>query len=84
MFDYYKMGVLGTAAHRAMLKKGGMVMYVYDDILPNRVSFSILLHWMAKERSELSKIVMRSSSAGREERTASESGHIPILFSTIS
>lgn len=68
MFDYYKMGMLGTAAHRPILKKGGMVKYVSDNILPNRVSFSILLHWMAKERSELSKIVMRSSSTGREER----------------
>ena len=30
--------------------------------LPNKVSLSILLHWIAKERSELSKMVMRSSS----------------------
>lgn len=30
--------------------------------LPNNVSFSILLHWIAKERSELSKIVIRSPS----------------------
>lgn len=32
------------------------------NVLPNNVSLSILLHWIAKERSELSKIVMRSSS----------------------
>lgn len=37
-------------------------------ILPNKVSLSILLHWMAKERSELSKMVMRSSSGKREKR----------------
>lgn len=36
------------------------------NILPNKVSLSILLHWMAKERSELSKMVMRSSSRKRE------------------
>lgn len=34
--------------------------------LPKRVSFNILLHWMAKDRSELSKMVIRSSS-GREQ-----------------
>jgi hypothetical protein len=38
-----------------------------DGVLPNKVSLSILLHWMAKERSELSKIVMRSSSIGESE-----------------
>lgn len=42
---------------------------VYEfTILPNKVSLSILLHWMAKERSELSKMVMRSSSRKREKR----------------
>lgn len=40
----------------------------YLDVLPNKVSLSILLHWMAKERSELSKIVMRSSSTKMEKR----------------
>ena len=54
-----------------------MIVCVYEEaidrkcfnILPNKVSLSILLHWMAKERSELSKMVMRSSSRKRERET---------------
>lgn len=42
--------------------KGQQMENFFFNFLPNKVSLSILLHWMAKDRSELSKIVMRSSS----------------------
>lgn len=58
------------------IPQGKIHLHVYDgatgrkcfNVLPNKVSLSILLHWMAKERSELSKMVMRSSSSKREKR----------------
>lgn len=38
-------------------------------ILPNKVSLSILLHWIAKERSELSNMVIKSSSTAKKKQT---------------